>query len=420
MTGRLNSPNCGIVACQNIMRRIHFLVFTVLCILTTANAAAQKQNTALIRSVLEDEGISITLDKPYYFPGDTVRLAIQLEDSTTTASVTPSIAIAGVKLVPDGQNAYTAILPNSVLPGSYRIRLNTRRTNGKKAVLETDRVIEIEESQVVERLDKYVDIAPSAGGSDPRTAETLDRAQIRGLRVVFQRDSIGPQLGPQFVTITTSVHLRDLTVHQSFERRVVTFRSHGDREEDRAVFIQYRTAYGPYAAISSEELERVVLPFDSLPPWSIIKVRVEPDYTIRIGAYDRSNSVTRYFRVRGPAIEIGFSLGIPKVLYDTQARDTVLYGNTSAMVRFYHVNLESGNRFPVSLGLGTFGVNSPIDVGVGRGGFAVSVFLDLVELMRTFGVEFIKSINAGMELSPFFSIGKKARLLINAQVSLAL
>ncbi|MEX2191325.1 MAG: hypothetical protein WEB33_11550 [Bacteroidota bacterium] len=402
------------------MPRIHFLILLILCILMTLNTAAQQRNTALIRSVLEDQGISITLDRPYYFPGDTVRLAIQLEDSTATASVTPSIAITGVKLMPAGPDAYTAILPNNVLPGSYRILLNTKRTNGRKAVLETDRVIEIEESQVVERLDKYVGIAPSDGGGDLRTAETLDHGQIRGLQVVFLRDSIGPQLGPQFVTITTSVHLRDLTIIQSLERRVVTFRSHKDRELDRSVFIQYRTAYGPYAAISAEELERVLLPFDSLPAWSIIKVRVEPDYTIRIGAYDRSNSITRYFRVRGPAIEIGFSLGIPKVLYDTQAEDTVLYGNTSAMVRFYNVNLESGNRFPVSLGIGTFGVNSPIDVGVGRGGFAVSVFLDLVELMRSFGIEFVKSINAGMELSPFFSIGKRARLLVNAQVSLAL
>lgn len=394
--------------------------FMVVCVLTTPNVPAQEKNKVLIRSILEDEGISVALDKPYYFPGDTVRMAVQLADSTTTASVTPSIAIAGVRVDPAGRDSFHAVLPNNVLPGSYRILLNTRRTNGKRVVLETNRVIEIEESQVVEQLAHYVNIVPWAGGSELLSAQTLDREEIRALHVVFLRDSISPQLGPQFVTIMTSVHLRDLTALQSFERRVVTFRSHGDREQDRSVFIQYRTAYGPYAAISAEELESVLLPFDSLPPWSIIKVRIEPDYTIRIGAYDRSNSVTRFFRVRGPAIEVGFSLGIPKVLYDTQANDTVVYGNTSAMVRFYHVNLESGSRFPVSLGVGTFGVNSPIDVGTGRGGFALSMFLDLVELMRSFDIEFIKSVNAGMELSPFFSIGKRARVLINAQVSLTL
>ena len=182
------------------------------------------------------------------------------------------------------------------------------------------------------------------------------------------------------------------------------------------MFIQYRTAYGAYAAISTEELDQVRLPLDSLPAWAIIKVDIDPDYTIRIGGHDGSNSVTRYFRVRGPTIEIGFSLGIPKVLYDTQSRDTIEYGNTSAMLRFYYVNAESGNRFPVSFGMGTFGVSSPIDVGVGRGGFAVSTFLDLVELTRIGDLGFFKRVNAGLELTQFFPIERKARLLINAQV----
>ena len=182
------------------------------------------------------------------------------------------------------------------------------------------------------------------------------------------------------------------------------------------MFTQYREAYGAYAGISTEELEQVRLTLDSLPAWSIIKVNIEPDYTIRIGACDRSNSVTRYFRARGPTIEIGFSSGIPKVLYDTQARDTVDYGNTSAMLRFYYVNAESGNRFPVSFGMGTFGVNSPIDVGIGRGGFALSTFLDLVELTRIHDLGFIKKVNAGLELTLFFPVERKMRLLINAQV----
>ena len=149
-------------------------------------------------------------------------------------------------------------------------------------------------------------------------------------------------------------------------------------------------------------------------------MNVEPDYTIKIGAYDRFNSVTRYFRVRGPTIEIGFSLGIPKVLYDTQAQDTIEYGHTSAMVRFYYVSAESGNRFPVSLGIGTFGVYSPIDVGAGRGGFATSLFLDLVELTRVFNIASVRKINVGLELTPFFSIGRKPRVLVDAQVSFAL
>lgn len=109
----------------------------------------------------------------------------------------------------------------------------------------------------------------------------------------------------------------------------------------------------------------------------------------------------------GSNIETGFTLGIPKVIYDTYAEDTVDYGHTSALLRCYRLGPESGRRFPVSLGIGTFGVNSPIDVGVGQGGFALSIFLDLVELMRKFDIEFIKKINVGLELTPFFSIGKK-------------
>jgi hypothetical protein len=66
--------------------------------------------------------------------------------------------------------------------------------------------------------------------------------------------------------------------------------------------------------------------------------------------------------------------------------------------------------------MGTFGVSSPIDVGVGRGGFAVSTFLDLVELTRISDLGFFKRVNAGLELTQFFPIERKARLLINAQV----
>jgi hypothetical protein len=290
---------------------------------------------------------------------------------------------------------------------------------GQRLTYETPRFVQVEEYQDIEQLSRFVNIVPLDGSSDPRTAATLVGEQVRALRVVFRRDSIRLRMGPQFVTIRTTVMLRDGTTAQSFERRVVTFRSHGDPERDRAMFIQYRTAYGAYAAISTEELDQVRLPLDTLPAWAIVRVNIDPDYSIRIGGHDGANSVARYFRVRGPEIEIGFSLGIPKVLYDTQARDTIEYGNTSAMLRFYYVDAESGNRFPVSFGTGTFGVNSPIDVGVGRGGFAFSAFLDLVELTRIHNVGFIKGVNAGLELTQFFPPGRRARLLINAQVGIS-
>jgi hypothetical protein len=401
------------------MVKLLFPYLLSLCMLGTMRTQGQQRSTTLIQSIL-DESILITTDKPVYFPDDTLHVAIQREDSTTTASVTPIISMEGLKLKPAGHNTYFAVIPQTVTPGSYRILLRIVDAKGQRFIYETDRVVEVEEYQAVEQLSNYVSLAPLDGSGDPQTAVTLDGEQIRTLQVLFRRDSIRSRMGPQFVTIRTIVQLRDGTTTQAFERRVVTFRSHGDPERDRAMFIQYRTAYGAYAAISTEELLRVRLPLDSLPAWATIRVTIEPDYTIRIGAYDRSNSVTRYFRVRGPTIEIGFSLGIPKVLYDTQAGDTIEYGNTSAMMRFYYVNAESGNRFPVSFGMGTFGGNSPLDVGIGRGGFALSTFLDLVELTRVRNLGFLKKVNAGLELTPFFPIERRARLLITAQVGFSL
>ncbi len=96
------------------------------------------------------------------------------------------------------------------------------------------------------------------------------------------------------------------------------------------------------------------------------------------------------------------------------------YGKTSAMLRFYYVNAISGQRFPVSLGVGTFGVNSPIDVGVGQGGFAASIFLDVVELIRQFGAHFDMKVSAGLELTPFFPIEMRSRILLNAQVGFSI
>lgn len=405
---------------RNDMLKFLFPYLLSLCIVGTMRTQAQQRSTTLIQSTLEDERIDISVDKSVYFPGDTVLLVIQRNDSATAATVTPILPIEGTKLKSIGRRTYVAVIPQTVTPGLYPVSLGVTDSEGRRFRYETDCVVAVEEHQDVEQLSRYVSIIPAAGSNNIWTAVTLDREQVRSLEVRFQRDSIRFRMGPQFVRITTTILLRDGIAAPSDERRVVTYRSHGNPERDRAMFIQYRTAYGAYAAISTQELGQVRLPFDSLPAWAIIKVNIEPDYTIKIGAYDRSNSVTRYFRVRGPTIETGFSLGIPKVLYDTRAEDIVDYGNTSAMLRFYYVNAESGNRFPVSLGMGTFGVNSPIDVGIGRGGFALSIFLDLVELMRTFDIEFIKKINVGLELTPFFSIGKKGRILFDAQVSFSI
>jgi hypothetical protein len=186
------------------------------------------------------------------------------------------------------------------------------------------------------------------------------------------------------------------------------------------MLVQYRTAYGAYAAIQQEEFSQVRIHVDSLPDWAIIKINIEPDYSIKIGGYDRANSYTRFFRIKGPLIEIGLSLGIPKVFFDTQKKDTINYGNSSAMIRFYYVDEVSGNRFPVNFGIGTFGVNSPIDVSAEGGGFAMSIFLDVAELTRIIGIDLLKKFTAGLEVAPFFPLEKRARVLLDAQVSISL
>ena len=383
------------------------------------HAGGAKILTVLIRLPLEDISVIISVDKPVYFPGDTVHISIIWDDTETKVEVTPILTIEGTTLDSLDRNSYIAVIPRDVTPGSYRIQLDVLDSRGRRLVYETDCVVVVEEYEDVERIGRYARIIPEAGGIDPQTAVTLSRGQIRNLQVVFQRDSIQAGMGPQFVKINTAVQLRSGATAQTFERRVMTYRSHGDPNKDREMFVQYRMAYGPYATIRAEELERVQVEVDSLPGWAIIKVSIEPDYTIKIGAIDRTNSLIRYYRVRGPTIEMGFTLGVPKVLYDTQGRDSMEYGKSSAMIRFYYVNSKSGHRFPVSLGIGTFGVNTPIDVSSGRGGFAASFFLDVVELARRLNWKIGGKASAGLELTPFFPIQRRSRLLFDAHVGLA-
>jgi hypothetical protein len=389
-------------------------LFTLLCVVSTYG---QPKKGSLLQPVPGDESVTVAVDKPVYFPGDTVRLAIRRDDSRSRDTISPILTIEGTTLQLAGKDEYVAVLPPEVLPGSYPVRIKIVGSQNRSTVYQTDCDVLVEEFQAVEQIDNYVRIGSESGNTDPLTAMTLERDQIRNLLVTFQRTGIRWRMGPQFVVVKTNVQARDGSTVQSFERRALTFRSHGDLNRDRILFVRYRTAYGAHAAIRTEELDRVRVQVDSLPDWGIVKIQVEPDYSVTIGEYDRTNTVTRYFRVKGPTLETGFALGIPKVLYDTQAKDSVNYGNTSAMFRLYYVNQETGHRFPVNVGVGTFGVSSPIDVDVGRGGFALSMFLDMVEIMRMVKVDLGKKLNVGLELTPFFPLERRSRLLFNAQVS---
>jgi hypothetical protein len=393
-----------------------FIECMLLCVIGVLSTHAQLKTSILIQSTLEDEKIDISIDKSVYFPGDTVLLVIQRNDNTATAGIiTPILLIEGTTFKSIGRLRYVTVIPQTVTPGLFPIGLRVTDSEGRRFRYETDCVVAVEEYQDVEQLSRFVSIIPELGSNNIRTAVTLDGEQLQNLEVQFQRDSIRPHMGPQFLRITTTILLRDGIAAPSYERRVVTYRSHGDPRKDRAMFIQYRTAYGAYANIRPEELEHVLVPVDSLPDWAILGIHIEPDYSIKIGAVDRTNNVTRYYRVRGSTIEAGFSLAIPKVLYDTRADDPILYGNYSAMLRFYYIDSKTGNRFPLSSGMGVFGVNSPVDVGIGRGGFAWSMLLDMAEMIRVVNIGFTKKINIGLELAPFLPIGKKVRVLLVAQ-----
>jgi hypothetical protein len=384
------------------------------------SARAEQKSTVLIRLPLEDKSITISVDKMTYFPGDTVYLSISWDDPESTVNVSPILAIEGTTLDSVSRNEYIAIISRIVTPGSYPIHINVLDSRGRRLSYVTDCVVVIGEHQDIERIDNYVQLGPEDGSTDPFHAITLTSQQIRNLYVDFRRERIDDGMGPQYLTIRTSVLSRKGVVTATYERRMMTFRNTGDPNRDQEMLMRYRMAYGTYAVIHPEEIGRVRLLLDSLPNWSIVKVCIESDYAINIGAVDQSNSITRYYHVKGPSIEMGFTLGVPKVLYDTQAKDSMDYGKTSAMLRFYYVNSKSGNRFPVSFGVGTFGVNSPIDVGKARGGFAASIFLDVVELARRFNWNVGGKASAGLEITPFFPIKRRSRILFDAHVGLAI
>jgi hypothetical protein len=396
------------------------LIITLSLSALWTTAPAQVKTSFLVQSTYEDERVVLSIDKVVYYSGDTVHLAIRRTDTTGRTSVIPVLPIEGAPLRSSGRRAYSAVLPQDVTPGAYAVTLRVEDREGRHYVYKTDCIVTVEEHQEVAPIKSFVRIAPVAGGETNRSAVALDREVIRNLEVQFDRDSIQHGMGPQFVVIKTTLVPRDGTPSHTNERRIVTFRSRGDANKDRLLFMQYRNAYSRYAVLSPEEADHVHLPVDSLPDWGMLIVEIAPDYSIKIGAVDRANTMTRYYRVRGRDFEVGFLIGIPKVLFDTQAGDPIDYGNTSAMVRLYYVSEKTGNRFPVNAGVGTFGVNSPIDVGIGRGGFAVSVLLDVAEMVRILNIGFTNKVNIGLEVTPFFSIRKKPRALLDTQVSIVL
>lgn len=267
----------------------------------------------------------------------------------------------------------------------------------------------------------YVRVFPEAGGGTPTSAVTLERAELRRLTVRFARDGLAPEDGVQFVRITATVTRQDGALVDKIVEKAFTFAPAPEHapEEDERRLRGYADAVHPLAFASRRKIDSVEIDLEELPDWATIEVRVEPDEDYAAYAHHRGNRVMWHYRVRGRRLDGAFYLGIPKVLYDSRDRDGLDYGRTSANYRLFWLDGETGERFPVNVGFGSYGVRTPIDVSSQGGGFAFSVLLDVFEVGRRFGLRLTDKVNAGVEVVPFFPVSRPARVLLALRVGIA-
>ena len=130
----------------------------IFCILISWCAQAQQRYPTLIRSSLEDEIIMLSVDQPVYFPGDTVYLTVQRNDSTTTV-VTPILIIEGSTLKSINRNIYRFTIPQACTPGMYRVRLGVQDAQGRRFVYETDCSIDVSRTGGGFAVSIFLDVA---------------------------------------------------------------------------------------------------------------------------------------------------------------------------------------------------------------------------------------------------------------------
>src|SRR3990170_7367954 len=161
------------------MLKFKLICLIIFCVLSTWSMQAQQKYPTLIRSSLEDEIIILSVDKPVYFPGDTVSIKVERNDSTEATLATPILIIEGTTLSSvDQSNIYKAVIPQLCAPGLYRVRLRVKGAEGRHYIYETDCTINVEEHQVIEQISRFVRIEPKAGGEDMQSVVTLDRSQV--------------------------------------------------------------------------------------------------------------------------------------------------------------------------------------------------------------------------------------------------
>lgn len=270
----------------------------------------------------------------------------------------------------------------------------------------------------VASLGRYLVLTTGIRTIDPDNPVTLDPEEIAQLRIRFRRDSLRDEEGPQFLKVSTSSVDKGGQLLDQNVQFAVTFSSKGDVRADLRELDRIRAHISPLGFMNPDLIDEVPIQVDSLSLWGRLVVRVEPEQDV-VKYYGRiRNTLEFQILVRGSRFDVGFTLSVPKIVYDTRSSDSVQYGNTSAMLRFYYLDQEHGTRYPLSIGVGTIGINSPIDVSKSGGGFVVSFYLDLIQLLRMDILGFARNINAGFDVSPFFPLKNKSRVLLGIRVGI--
>ncbi len=268
-------------------------------------------------------------------------------------------------------------------------------------------------------LSRYVRLVAGQRQIDPDTPVALNPEEILLLRLIFVRDSLSAEDGPQFLKVTTTSTNRNEHILDDNVQFAITFRRLADASADLRELERFGSQVAPLGYMNAEMVQAVSIQVDSLGEWGHLFIRIEPEQEI-VKYFGRiKNRLEYHILVKGRTLETGFTLSVPKVLYDTRRPDSVVYGKSSAMLRLYFLNGETGIRYPISFGVGTFGVDSPIDVSRSGGGFAMSLYFDVVQMLRSFDIKLSYGVNAGFDISPFFSIGHKPRLLFNARLGIS-
>ena len=267
---------------------------------------------------------------------------------------------------------------------------------------------------------KYVNILPIEGGASEKSAVALDKAELSRLVIGFQRNNLSFENGPQFIKVTTTFTTRNGEVYDQIVQYAFTFAKEATPDSDDIRMREYAQQILPFGFISRRKIDSMDIHIDSLVDWAVIKINVTPDEDFTKYSRRLATQRTWYYRAKGKRWDTAFYLGIPKVLYDSNNSDTVNYGNASAMLRLFLLDGETGSRYPVNIGVGTFGVSTPLDVSKNGGGFVISLFFDIFQFVATnFDVNLGSHFNGGLEVTPFFPINHNARLLVNARVGIS-